>query len=154
MPPIGYFVDASLLTLLVVGSLEPELITKHRRLQGYFIEDFDLLNSLLGNVETIFVTPNTLTEASNLLAQHGEPERSRLLEYLRLLIERSEEIVVVSREASHNDHFQRLGLTDAALLEVVKPETPLLTVDVALYLEAQKNDAAVNFTHLRTYLDA
>ena len=96
MPPIGYFVDAGLLTLLVVGSLEPELITRHRRLQGYFIKDFDILNNLLSNVEKIFVTPNTLTEASNLLAHHGEPERSRLLEYLRLLIERSEEIVVVS----------------------------------------------------------
>lgn len=67
MPLIGYFVDANLLTLLVVGSLEPELITKHRRLQGYFREDFDILVGLLENVDKTFVTPNTLTEASNLL---------------------------------------------------------------------------------------
>lgn len=153
MPPIGYFVDASLLTLLVVGSLEPGLITKHRRLQGYFIEDFEILVGLLKGIDKTFVTPNTLTEASNLLAQHGEPERSRLFEYLRLLIDRSEEIMVVSEEAPRNDHFLRLGLTDAALLEVAKPETPLLTVDVALYVEAQRNGAAVNFTHLRTHLD-
>lgn len=153
MPPIVYFVDANLLTLLVVGSLERELITKHRCLQGYFIEDFEVLVGLLEEVDKTLVTPNTLTEASNLLAQHREPERSRILEYLRLLIERSEEVTVVSREASHNDHFLRLRLTDAALLAVAKPETPLLTVDVAVYLEAQRNGAAVNFTHLRTHLD-
>lgn len=44
-------------------------------------------------------------------------------------------------------------MTDSALLEVAKPETPLLTVDVALYLEEQRYGAAVNFTHLRTHLD-
>lgn len=137
----------------MAGSLEPGLIAKHRRLRGYETVDFFILNNLLDTVENVLVTPNTLTEDSNLLAQHREPERSRLLEYLRGLIEQSEEVVVVSTTASRNAHFLRLGLTDAALLEVVKPETPLLTVDMDLYLEALKSDAGVNFNHLRTHLD-
>ena len=47
--------------------------------------------------------------------------------------------------------FTRLGLTDAALLEVVSPETPLPTVDLDLYLEDATRDhrAAVNVRHLQ-----
>ena len=63
-----------------------------------------------------------------------EPERSHFFDRLRFIIQESEEIVVASAVASSNSAFNRLGLTDAALLEVVTPETPLETVDLDLYL--------------------
>ena len=49
----------------------------------------------------------TLTEASNLLAQHGEPERSRFFEVLRILIEENEEIVVTSKTVQNLASFDR-----------------------------------------------
>ena len=151
MPPAGYFIDANLLVLLIVGSVGEELIAKHRRLQRFVAEDYRILCSLLGRVEQVFVTPNTLTETSNLLAQHGEPERSRFFDKFRSVIYESEEIHVVSEVASRNKAFRRLGLTDAALLEVATAETPLLTVDFGLYFEAltKESNSAVNFTHLQ-----
>ncbi len=151
MPPIGFFVDTNLLVLYVAGREDRALISRHRRLDEYSAEDYDVLLDLLALVERVFVTPNTLTETSNLLAQHGEPERSRLLRRLRSIIQDSEEIVVASAVASANDSFERLGLADAALLEVATSETPLVTVDVSLYLAVlEKNqDAAVNFKELR-----
>ena len=101
----------------------------------------------------MFVTPNTLTEASNLLAQHGEPERSRIFGVLQTLIETTEEKAVESRAATRNSHFKRLGLTDAALLEVVSASNPLVTVDLDLYLAASEKEAgaAYNFTHYRDF---
>lgn len=151
MPPAGYFIDANLFVLLVVGSVGRDLIAKHRRLRAYTVDDYDTLLDLLVPVDQVFVTPNTLTETSNMLAQHGEPERSRFFHTLRFLIQQSEEVVVSSEAASSNNEFSRLGLTDAALLEVVSAETPVVTVDLDLYLEAvrKRQDAAVNFTHLR-----
>ena len=106
---------------------------------------------LLGNYQQILVTPNTLTETSNLLSQHGEPQRSRFFHTLRSLIEINKEIVITSRQASANPSFNRLGLTDAALLEAVTPETPLVTVDLDLYIAAlaKAPNAAVNVTHLQ-----
>ena len=147
----GLFIDANLLVLLTVGSVGRDLIAKHRRLREYTAEDYDLLINLLGNFDRVFVMPNTLTETSNLLAQHGEPERSSFLERLRFIIHESEEVVIASAEASENTSFSRLGLTDAALLETVTDETPLLTVDSGLYDAAiRKSDgAAVNFWHHR-----
>ena len=148
----GLFIDTNLLVLLVVGSEGRELIVKHRRLDGYSANDYDILLDLIGPLGRVFVTPNTLTETSNLLAQHGDPERSRLFRMLRLIIMESEEVVVASVEASANGAFERLGLTDAALLEVATAETPLLTVDFGLYYQAtitKGYDTAVNFTHYR-----
>ena len=59
--------------------------------------------------------------------------------------------MVASLDASNNSAFLRLGLADAALLEKVSAETPVLTVDLGLYLAALERgeEAAVNFTHLR-----
>ena len=70
---------------------------------------------------------------------------------LRFIIHESEEVVIASAVASSNSGFSRLGLTDAALLEAVSPETPLVTVDLDLYLAANASgqEAALNFTHLR-----
>ena len=151
MPPTGFFIDANLLLLLIVGSVGRDLIAKHRRLRRFTAEDFDRLINLLDRVEQVFVTPNTLTETSNLLGQHADPERSRFFDRLKFIIQESKEIVVASTVASRNNAFGRLGLTDAALLEVATAETPLVTVDLDLYLAAlaKGQDAAVNFTHLQ-----
>lgn len=151
MPPSGYFVDANLLVLLVVGSVGRELIEKHRRLREYSAEDYEILIKLLNRVERVYVTPNTLTETSNLLAQHREPERSRFFDRLRFFIQKSKEVIVASEVASSNSAFNRLGLTDAALLEAVSPETPLVTADLKLYLAATAGgqEVALNFSHYR-----
>ncbi len=148
----GYFLDANLFVLLVVGSESRELIAKHRRLRNYSAEDYDILVELLENADRLFVTPNTLTETSNLLSQHGEPERSLLMRRLQFLIHESREVVVASADASSSIKFEELGLTDAALLEVITTEIPLLTVDFSLYLAAIETgeERAINFTPYRS----
>lgn len=161
--PTGWFIDANLLVLLIVGATGRHLIGKHKRLKSFMEGDYERLIQQIASatspgsatkptrVGAVRVTPNTLTEASNLLAQHQEPERSQFFKTLRLLIENSTEVVVASADASRATAFPRLGLTDAVLLEVVSPETPLLTVDLDLYHAAASRDhrAAVNFRHLQ-----
>ena len=149
--PAGCYIDANLLLLLVVGTTDQALIRSHRRLQAFDALDYELLVGLLSNFQQVLVTPNTLTETSNLLGQHGEPQRSGFFDTFRSLIEINREIVVTSLEASRNASFRRLGLTDAALLEVVTAETPLVTVDLDLYVAAlaKSPTAAFNFTLLQ-----
>ena len=148
------FIDTNLLVLLVVGETDKTMISKHRRTKAYRVGDYERLVRLINETDhPVFVTPNTLTEASNLLAQHGEPERSRIFGVLQALIETTEEQVVESKVAIHNINFRRLGLTDAALLEVVSASNPLVTVDLDLYLAASAKEAgaAYNFSHYRNF---
>ncbi len=92
----------------------------------YVREDFDKVLAVVSPYKRILLTPNTLTEASNLLGQHLEPERSRLLETLRIFIGESCEIVVASADAAADRDIPRLGLTDAALSCLVSRESPSL----------------------------
>ena len=151
MPLSGYLVDTNLLLLFVVGSEAPGLISKHRRLESYSAADYIALHCLLDRGGQVFLTPNTLTETSNLLGQHGEPERSRLFHRLQAIIQDSQEVVIASARAAANPAFQRLGLTDAVLLEAATADTPLLTMDFQLYAAGLVKgvEAAVNFTAYR-----
>ena len=151
MASSGIYVDANLLVLLVAGLTRRGLISKHRRLREYSVEDYDLLIRILEQAGSVFVTPNTVPEASNLLSHHGEPERSNLMTTLGKLIEESHETVIPSKEASSDNRFVRLGVTDVALLRAASPKTPLLTVDLDLFLaaSAQSGASAINFNHRR-----
>ena len=147
MPPAGYLVATRLLLLFVVGSADPELIAKHRRLESYSAADYAALRRLLNGAGRVYVTPNTITKTSNLLEQHGEPEGSRLFRRLQSIVQDSREIVVVSATATAHPAFTRLGLTDAVLLETAAADTPLLTMDFQLHAAglAKGPDLAVVF---------
>ena len=152
MPLSGYFIDANLLVLLVAGNTGTHIITQHKRLKQFTVGDYHRLQELIfeaGGV--VYVTPNTLTEASNLLRNYGEPDKTTLSNTLATLINESQEVVVHSTDAVANAAYQRLGLADAVLLEVISADRPLLTVDVPLVIEAQRlqADAAVNFNEFR-----
>ncbi len=141
------FIDANLLTLLVVGAVDKQLIMKHRRTRQFSVADYDRLRTIIRKVR-IFVTPHTLAETSNLLAKR--PLDQRLLVGLSALIRNSDEVTVLGKSAASHKHFSRLGLSDAGLLKVISPERPLLTVDLDLYQATFENGQirAYNFRHL------
>lgn len=138
------FIDANLLVLLVVGRVGRGLVGKRRRAQQFLPEDYDRLSEAVEDMNRVFVTPNTLTEASNLL----ESGDRRFLAQLRKLIEESEEVTVASIAAARNGAFPKLGLSDAVSIEALSPDRPLITADFDLYvaaLAAKGDGAAFNF---------
>ena len=146
----GLVLDANLLVLLIVGLTEQRLIGRHKRLDSFSPEDFTLLTHVLSLAERVIVTPHTLTEASNLVAYIAEPARTRIREAFRVFVSRTEEVTVESKMAVGAPEFVRLGLADAALLEITRGTHTLLTTDHDLYQSALKRGAsAVNFNHLR-----
>ena len=112
--------------------------------------DYDILLTVVSRAPAVFVTPNTLTETSNLSAYIAEPARGRVFQVLRHLIETSEERYVPAASAARRQEFIRLGLTDAVLLEAASKEASLLTTDLDLYVAALATGTpAYNFNHLR-----
>jgi len=141
--------DANLLVLLVAGHTDRSLIERHKNLSAYDADGFDLLLETLAEYSQVVLTPNTLTEASNLLRQIGNPDRLRVTVMLGHLIQEHDERYIVSKDAAVEKTFGRLGLTDAALLVVAREHGSLLSADNALYLAASTEGiAAFNFAHL------
>lgn len=148
--PRTVLLDANLLVLLVVGSVDRRLIAQHKRLGAYEVRDYLLLLEALSRYDGISSTPNLLTEASNLLRQSAEPHRGRLADALRLLVDEADEIFVQSRVACMNKSYRRLGLADAGILEIFQRGCDVLTADFDLYdVLARAGSRVVNFNHLR-----
>lgn len=129
-----------------------DYVSKHKRLKEFTLDDYDLLREQLTVATEIVVTPNTLTETSNLIDHIANPARSQIYEKLRQLLKlpNAKEMYVTSAAAVVRDELPQLGLTDCALLEICSNGTPLITVDLHLYLAATGNgDKALNFNHLR-----
>ena len=149
----GILIDTNLLLLDVVGRLDPKLVSKHKRTAAYSLEDFILLEELLGLFSKVVTTPHILTEVSNLSAQAGNADiipavRQALAGRIGLLDEQP----CTASSVVNKDHFRKLGLTDSAILAVGAGEYLVLTDDVtlALILESRGADV-VNFNHIRTW---
>ena len=119
-------------------------------MQAYDETDFDLLLGFIAKTSGIIVTPNTLTETSNLVSQIAEPARTHIAGTFRGLVGALEERYVESRRAVQQPEFPRLWLTDAAILNELANKHVLLTADSRLHQAAlQRGYQSVNFRHLR-----
>ena len=142
--------DSNLLVLLIVGLASRDYISKHRRLRAYADSDFDLLLTLISSRPKIIVTPNTLTETSNLVRYIAEPARAHICELFRGVVRAAEEQYLESSRAVDRTEFLRLGLADAALLDLASESGTLLTADLDLYPAAVSRGLnAENFNHYR-----
>lgn len=150
MKGVPLLIDTNLLVLFVVGTADKGYIAKHKKLTAFTVEDYEMLVRMVSGASEVLVTPNTLTETSNLAAYINEPARSKVLAVLRTVIAGSQERYVPSSTAAQRSEFIRLGLADAALLEVAAKNITLLTTDLDLYCAAlAKGALALNFHHLR-----
>ena len=151
MKRVPLLIDTNLLVLFVVGTAAKEYIARHKKLTEFTVEDYNMLVNIVSGASEVLVTPNTLTETSNLAAYINEPARSKVLAVLRTVIASdSQERYVPSSVAAERKEFVRLGLADAALLEIAANDVTLLTTDFDLYNTALKKGAqALNFNHLR-----
>lgn len=143
--------DANLLVLLAVGLVSRDSILRHKRLRAYSPDDFDLLRELIGPANRIVATPNSITEASN-IAGYGLHEELRAHVYRRLgaIIEALDERYEPSSLVIKEPEYTRLGISDCAWLRCLEISTPLLTVDVELYVAAlHRKLTALNFNHYR-----
>jgi hypothetical protein len=144
--------DAHLLLLLIVGTASRTYISMHRRLQDYNDSDFTLLTNLLSAASKILVTPNILTETSNLAGYIGDPARTHIYQTFRALVgaDETEEQYAESKLAVTRREFTRIGLTDSTMLHIATASCVLLTADLDLYLAALNDGLkAENFNHHR-----
>lgn len=150
MSATSIILDTNLLLLFVVGTASRDYISKHKRLTEFTVQDYDTLLRVIEGAPEVLLSPNTLTETSNLAAYIADPAKTAIFQVLRNVIGTSLEQYIPSRTVSERHEFLRLGLTDAALVEVSTDKVAILTTDLNLFLAATaKGTPAINFNHIR-----
>ena len=153
-PSSTLVIDTNLLLVLLVGAQDRNQIPRFKRTSRYTVEDYDHLANYVAGFRRVVVTPNVLTEVSNLAGQLAEPLRSRVRGQLGVFAAtQAAERYVPSSEAVKERDFLRLGLADATVvLAASNPDEKfaVLTDDLDLYRMLLAEDVdAVNFFHLR-----
>jgi len=151
----GIFVDTNLLLLLLVGLTDPQLVPKFPRTEQFVPEDFDTLNIFLSKFKLRLTLPNVLTEVSNLAGKIDGKAKKIFDEKFRKFIETIDETYVPSGDLIEDDRFSRFGLTDCAIMTLVKKRYLLLTDDFRLskYFLSIGGDV-INFNHIRIWAQA
>jgi hypothetical protein len=148
----GLILDTNVLLLLVVGVHKRERIITYALTRSYTAGDFDLLLRFTELFLRLVVTPNILTEVSNLLGAKEKAYRPEL-ELLPAVMAKFIEIYEPSHPimVNQNKFFLKFGLSDVVSCNIVRQDYAILTDDLNLchYLESN-GFAALNFNHLRS----
>lgn len=148
----GILIDTNILLLHFVGTINRKRISAFNRTEKFVPDDYDLLQRIIAHFEQVIITPNVMTEVSNLMDKIGEPERSRCFALLAQVIPQLSEFYLESQSIAANSGFTKFGLTDCGILDLAREQYLVLTDDLklAVYLQREGVDV-VNFNTIRVY---
>lgn len=127
----GLIIDTNLLALLLVGTYNPNYITKCNRTAGFTLEDFLLIFTLSQKASKIYVTPQILAEVSNMIFEI--PIGQEITEYLKQVLK------VIESTEEHHSHkdlmlqhpnvLSKFGFADISLIKAAKEHQCLVVTD-------------------------
>ena len=121
------FLDTNILVLLIVGFVDSTQVGRGKTTSDFTIEQFEQLSFFLDS-RNIVVTPHIFTETSNLLKRD-----ERCMVVLRRLMDTVEERSMDAKTVAQHPRLLDVGVSDAVLLHLISPATPLLTNDRQLW---------------------
>lgn len=127
-----YLIDSNLLVLLILGGSDRALIGAHRRLKNFEQADFVELERLLGGATSLVTLPYILAESSNLIGI-GKSASIKAVSLFEKFVRNVVEFEVQSDKIVEHRYFRKFGLTDTAIIHLLRDNVHVLTVDHALY---------------------
>ncbi len=148
-------IGTNLLLVYLVGCIDPQLIRKFKKTNSrYCVEDFKILDDLIGKFNKFVTTPNILTEVSNLGGQLNDNVKKQFFVFLAQFIQKTTEKYIQSSEISKDSLFIKFGITDRGLLELARTEHLIITDDFKLSSFCiSQGFSSINFNHLRNYVN-
>jgi hypothetical protein len=146
----GLLIDANLLVLFVVGTVNLGRLEDFKRTRKYNKGDYQLLLRVMERLKPWYTLAHVMAEVSNLSDLSGREllqARQVLKETLAVL----REPAMASEHAAQNGLYVRLGLVDAAIATLAREnKCAVLTDDFDLYVALSREGiAALNFSHLQ-----
>ena len=147
----GIVVDTNVLLLFLIGSFGRDWVSRFKNTNRYVPEDYDTINSIVGEFDKLIATPNILTELSNLAGQRADPAKTQFFTFVaEKIFHFIDERYIQSGDAVRVGEFSRLGLTDVGIALLADSHVPVLTDDFDLYvLLSQRRVDVINFNHIR-----
>lgn len=105
--------DANLLLLLVIGTMDRSAITRFKRTQQFTVADFDALVDIVSRASQIVTTPHILTEVNNLANSLRDEQRKEFSATFRNVILKLEERWQTAISLSQHELFS-FGISDVA----------------------------------------
>ncbi|MDR3373938.1 MAG: hypothetical protein P4L98_09440 [Ancalomicrobiaceae bacterium] len=123
-------VDTNVLLLVLIGSISPAEIRKHKRLSQFDVAHYEHVLEYLGLFDDIIVTPHILTETSNLSrhSQFRDSSATRIASAFRQLLKDYAEDLTASAPSAERREFAALGLTDCVILDLLDQSTDETTI--------------------------
>lgn len=145
----GLFLDSNLLLIAMIGNHFGKLEVC-KRLAAYTWDDYVYVNAFIEMAKVVYVTPNIVTEVSNLSTVLPTTLKRDYYQFLVTWVADHCEVYVPTAQANSVDAI-RLGITDALIIAgIVDKQLTYITADLDLYIELLKNGKnAYNYTHLR-----
>jgi len=134
--------DANLLLLFLIGTLDRTLIARFKRTAGFSEDDFDVLLNFVPLFRILITTPQLLTEVSSLA--NALPESLKPI-WNRHLMQHAEQVLEVAKpsiELMRQPAFLAFGLGDASIFATAQ-NTLILTDDFRLSGLLRSRDLAV-----------
>ena len=125
-------IDANALVLLIIGLIDQNLISKHKRTSAYSKKDYEDLLMMIVDFNKLVVLPNVWTEVDNLLNRFSGPYRWQYLETIKSLINQTSERYLPSQLGVNSTYFVSDGLTDSLLVELAQECELFITGDSSL----------------------
>lgn len=142
-----YLIDTNLLVLLVLGGSDRSLIGRHKRLKNFDQVDFDGLETILRDATVLVTLPYILAETSNLIGVGKRDASLDAMNRFEFFIRQADEYEVKSEAIIGSPYFRRFGLTDTAIIHLIRDRVHVLTVDHALC--GILDDVGIKTTNLR-----
>lgn len=140
--------DCNVLLLLIIGSVDKKHISKFKRTVMFTEKDYELLTKLICNSQ-ILLTPNVVTEASNLLESYTFDNQKIGLQFLKNICKNIPESYEQSIKLVENEIFLKYGLSDSSVFNLCKVGAIAITADFNLYISIISSSLkAINFNHL------
>lgn len=142
--------DCNIFLLLVIGNIDKTHISNFKRTQTFTEQDYDSLVTLIQGSQ-IMITPNVVTEASNLLESYTYGKENIGLKFLQNICQSIPEMFEKSQILTNNSAFMKFGLSDSSIANLCKVGAIAITVDLPLYgYLISQNYKVINFNHIRS----
>lgn len=138
-------IDTNRLLLLLIGNYDESEGSDFLKRFDYSKEDYKILKNFISQLNIkIVITPQILSEISNLLNKNIKPEKSfeRVIEWLvkiSRLLKETKESYIEKNIILNEDIVKKLGFTDTSIIISSRNNGfPVLTGDIRLYGECNK----------------